>query len=115
MNKDQLEILAKKDQVLAPLKELQNLAEQFTEIENEQKGSSQAEAAELNKSKSAAVAAAKEEGLNEGKKVVKSLIAFLGYASLLRITPTVSSRTYKSCLANVYSLILTLTRRPSSY
>lgn len=85
-----MEILARKDQVLAPLKELQNLAEQFVEIENEHRGSLQAETAQINKSKSEAVAAAKAEGVKEGKKIATSLIAFLGYASLLRISPTVS-------------------------
>lgn len=89
LNKDQLETLARKDQVLAPLRELQNLAEQFTDIEAEHSTSLRADAAEASRSKSSAVKAARQEGLDDGKKIVSSLIAFLGYASYLRLNPTV--------------------------
>lgn len=99
---------------MAPLKELQNLAEQFVEIENEHKGSLQAEATELKKSKSAAVAAAKDEGVTEGRKVATSLIAFLGYASLLRNSPTVSSKNPINCSSDICRLILNLTKPPNN-
>lgn len=92
LNKDQLETLARKDQVLAPLKELQNLAEQFTEIEVEHNNALKAEASKASKSNSASVESARAAGLEEGKKILSSLIAFLGYASVLRSSPSVRLR-----------------------
>lgn len=89
LNKDQLEQLARKDQILAPLKELQNLAEQFSELSTEHNASLQSEANEAKKTSAAAIKSAKNEGLNEGKKILSSLISFLGYASVLRANPTV--------------------------
>ncbi|ORY73923.1 hypothetical protein BCR37DRAFT_384644 [Protomyces lactucae-debilis] len=88
LNADQKEILARKDQVLAPLKELQALAEQFSGIDIEHNLALRAEADERNADKIAAVKAAREEGYNEGKKLIESVVGFLGYASILRINPT---------------------------
>lgn len=93
LNKDQHEQLARKDQVLAPLKELQNLAEQFTQINEEHNKSLAESASETSKSHASAIAAAKEEGRKEGQTVLSALLAFLGHASLLRANPTVRSCT----------------------
>lgn len=104
LNKDQLETLARKDQILAPLKELQNLAEQFNEIETEHNTALKAEASESSKASASAIQAAKAEGLEEGKKILSSLIAFLGYASVLRSSPSVRMHVH-SATACVLTLV----------
>lgn len=91
LNADQLEILARRDQVLAPLKELQGLAEQLADLDTQQSQlAAETDASKL-KSHAEAVSAAKAEGMQEGKKVLTSLISFLGYASVLRANPTPDS------------------------
>ncbi|CCG80572.1 Uncharacterized protein TAPDE_000084 [Taphrina deformans PYCC 5710] len=104
LNRDQLEQLSKKDQILAPLKELQNLAEQFSEIQVEHNTTLQNEASEAKKTSSAAVKSAKNEGLEEGKKILSSLISFLGYASVLRANPT-DDKDYNDANERLLSLV----------
>lgn len=88
LNADQLDILARQDAVLAPLKELQNLAEQVTLIDRQQSQATAEEKSTHESTQAEAVARAREEGLQEGKKILASLISFLGYASILRANPS---------------------------
>lgn len=97
LNKDQLDTLARKDQVLAPLKELQNLAEQLSEIETEHNNTLKSEAAESRKANQSALQAARAEGFEDGKRLLSSLVEFLGYAAVLRNNPSVRSLQSDHC------------------
>lgn len=67
------------------------MAEQFTEIETEHSATQRSEAVATKQTNAAAIKEAREQGLTEGKKILSSLISFLGYASVLRANPTVRS------------------------
>jgi hypothetical protein len=88
LNADQKDTLTRKDQVLAPLKELQALAEQISAVDADRLAAQKSESAEREMVHEEAIRSAKQAGYESGKELVHSLVSFLGYASVLRINPT---------------------------
>lgn len=97
LDPDQLDVIARKDQILSPLKELQSLAEQLAQIDIQQSQAYDADKAEVKKTHDEALAVARQEGLTEGKKILASLISFLGYASVLRANPSPDKDFNEAC------------------
>ena len=92
LNDDQREILKRKDQVLAPLKELQQLTEQLQELEVEETRAVQASETTKAGQHAQAVADAKEHGREEGRQILTTLVAFLHHASVLRENPSTDAQ-----------------------
>lgn len=83
MNKDQLALLQNKDQVLYPLKELEELWRQFSLLMEQEK---EVKEKEIERAKEIAMNEAQEK--KEEKEQIRTLVRFLKYASLTRHTPT---------------------------
>ncbi|KTW26627.1 hypothetical protein T552_02636 [Pneumocystis carinii B80] len=83
LNKDQLALLQNKDQVLYPLKELEELWRQFSLLMEQEK---EVKEKEIERAKEIAMNEAQEK--KEEKEQIRTLVRFLKYASLTRHTPT---------------------------
>lgn len=88
LNEDQREILKRKDQVLAPLKELQQLSEQLQELEVEEVRFRHSSETARSSEQARALAEAKKQGREEGRQVLSTLVSFLHHASVLRENPS---------------------------
>ncbi|BFZ55564.1 hypothetical protein PYCC9005_002605 [Savitreella phatthalungensis] len=91
LNEDQRELLARRDQVLAPLRELQQLSEQIRELERRAGFTREATERERKRKEADDIEAARQEGRRDGEHVVKTLFAFLHHASILRESPSANA------------------------
>ncbi|OLL26059.1 hypothetical protein NEOLI_002286 [Neolecta irregularis DAH-3] len=88
LNKDQLLLLEHKDQILAPLKELQELLKQIEVSDKEEQEFYARKFRRVHSEYDEKLRAVKKEGFKEGIGQVASLVQFLRHASWTRATPS---------------------------
>ncbi|KAJ8099443.1 hypothetical protein POJ06DRAFT_256974 [Lipomyces tetrasporus] len=106
LNQDQLSALKSKDQVIYPLKELEELSKSFKTLDEEQKKQKvkdiKSHAAEIR----VAVSQARKEALEEARERISVLVKFLHVASWKRqFASTAASESESAAFENLLSLI----------